>query len=168
MTYEPRTILIAIDPGASGGMAVWNGEEVTAMPMPGVEAEIAEAIADAAELDYMRSIRCRSHNAVCYLEKVGGFVAGNKAPGSAMFNFGRNFGFILGALAAFEIPTVLVTPQAWQKALGLGHRDKDTDKAAWKNKLKAEAWRLYPALKPTLKTADALLILEFARRTCHE
>jgi len=30
----------------------------------------------------------------------------------------------------------------------------------WKNKLKAEAQRLYPDIKVTLKTADALLILE--------
>lgn len=145
--------ILAIDPGASGGMAA-SGQNIVAWPMPSTEGDICDAIKTVAP-------------DVCYLEKVGGFVAGNAAPGSAMFNFGRNFGFILGVLSALGTRTVLVTPQAWQKALGLGHRDKDTDKAAWKNKLKAEAWRLYPALKPTLKTADALLILEFARRACH-
>ena len=30
----------------------------------------------------------------------------------------------------------------------------------WKNKLKAEAQRLFPDIRVTLKTADALLILE--------
>lgn len=114
MDTKMNTIIIAIDPGANGGIAMARYGTVLALPMPKTEGDIAEAIADAADLDYHRSIRCKSHFAVCYLEKVGGFVAGNTAPGSAMFNFGRNFGFILGALAAFEIPTVLVTPQAWQ------------------------------------------------------
>lgn len=148
--------IIAIDPGANGGIAIFRHGTVLALPMPQTEGEIAEIIRDVADDCLVGTI--------AYVEKVGGFVAGNAAPGSAMFNFGRNFGFILGVLAALDVRTIMVTPQAWQKALGLGHRDKATDKATWKNKLKAEAWRLYPALKPTLKTADALLILEHAMR----
>ena len=144
--------ILAIDPGASGGLAMaLDGAPIAAMAMPETEGEICAEIAEW-QWD------------VCYLEKVGGFVAGKAAPGSAMFNFGRNFGFILGVLAALKVRTVLVTPQAWQKALGLGHKDKDTAPAEWKRKLKAEAWRLYPQTTPTLKTADALLILEYARR----
>lgn len=37
-------------------------------------------------------------------------------------------------------------------------------KTAWKNKLKAEAQRLFPSIKVTLKTADALLIYEYAKK----
>lgn len=148
--------ILAIDPGANGGIAIFRHGTVLALPMPQTEGEIAEIIRDVADDCLVGT--------TAYVEKVGGFVAGNAAPGSAMFNFGRNFGFLLGALAAFEIPTVLATPQAWQKALGLGHREKDAAPAEWKRKLKAEAWRLYPAQKPTLRTADALLILEYARR----
>jgi len=59
----------------------------------------------------------------------------------------------------------LVRPQKWQKALGLGSASGCASKTEWKNKLKAAAQRLYPHLKPTLATADALLILDFARRT---
>lgn len=151
------TRLIAIDPGASGGIALWDGASAAAWAMPETEAEIAH--------DFIQLVSSSAAAQItAYVEKVGGYVAGNRTPGSAMFNFGRNYGFILGALAALGVRTVLVTPQQWQKALGLGHRGKDTDKAAWKRKLKAEAGRLYPGLAPTLKTADALLILEYARR----
>ena len=151
------TRLIAIDPGASGGIALWDGVSAAAWAMPETEAEIAH--------DFIQLVSSSSAAQItAYVEKVGGFIAGNKTPGSAMFNFGRNYGFILGALAALGVRTVLVTPQTWQKALGLGHRDKATDKAAWKRKLKAEAGRLYPGIVSTLKTADALLILEYARR----
>jgi hypothetical protein len=38
-------------------------------------------------------------------------------------------------------------------------------KRDWKQKLRAEAQRLFPAVDVTLKTSDALLILEWARRT---
>ena len=38
------------------------------------------------------------------------------------------------------------------------------EKTAWKNKLKAEAQRRFPDLRVTLKTCDALLILEVARK----
>jgi len=76
-----------------------------------------------------------------------------------MFNFGRNHGFTLGLLSALYIRTELITPQQWQKRLFLG-TSKGMSPVQWKNKLKAEAQRLYPDIKVTLKTADALLILE--------
>lgn len=42
-------------------------------------------------------------------------------------------------------------------------RLKAQSKTAWKNKLKEEAQRRFPQLDITLKTADALLILDYAR-----
>ena len=151
-------IIIAIDPGANGGIAVWDGNRATVEPMPDTETEIAAAI------DNIVFTAPSPAMPTAYVEKVGGFVKGAAAPGSAMFNFGKSYGILLGVLAAFRVRTVLVTPQAWQKGLGLGTRGKDTDKAAWKRKLKGEAGRLYPECRPTLKTSDALLILEYARR----
>ena len=38
-------------------------------------------------------------------------------------------------------------------------------RAIWKSKLKGSAQRLYPHLRVTLQTADALLILEYGRKT---
>ena len=75
----------------------------------------------------------------------------------------QSFGRIEGVLAAFRVPTVTVTPQAWQKAHGLGTRG-DMTTTQWKNKLKARAQSLYPEEHVTLATADALLIYNAAQR----
>jgi hypothetical protein len=100
---------------------------------------------------------------VCVLEEVGGF-AGKAQPGSAMFRFGEHFGFIKGAVQALGIRLVLVRPQVWQKGFGLGTASACASKTEWKNKLKAEAQRRFPHLNVTLKTADALLMLDHALR----
>ena len=98
---------------------------------------------------------------VCVLEAVGGYV-GVRQPGSAMFKFGENSGFMKGVVQTLGIKLVLVRPQTWQKAFGLGTASGCASKTVWKNKLKAEAQRRFPHLTVTLKTADALLILEWA------
>jgi hypothetical protein len=50
---------------------------------------------------------------------------------------------------------------------GLGTASRCASKSEWKNKLKAEAQRRFPDLKVTLKTADALLILEWVLADGH-
>jgi hypothetical protein len=53
-----------------------------------------------------------------------------------------------------------VTPQTWQAGLGIPKGDKS--QSQWKTALKAEASRRFPSVDGlTLKTADALLILEW-------
>jgi hypothetical protein len=106
-----------------------------------------------------RSTKIEGQELLCVLEEVSGF-AGKAQPGSAMFRFGEHFGFIKGVIQALEIRLVLVRPQAWQKGFGLGTASACSSKTEWKNKLKAEAQRRFPHLGVTLKTADALLILE--------
>jgi hypothetical protein len=98
---------------------------------------------------------------VCVLEEVSGF-AGKAQPGSAMFRFGEHFGFVKGVVQALGVRLVLVRPQLWQKGFGLGTASACGSRTEWKNKLKAEAQRRFPHLNVTLKTADALLILEHA------
>lgn len=78
-----------------------------------------------------------------------------------MFEFGKGFGFILGCLMSLGYVIHLHRPQKWQKALSLGQK-KDHGKN-WKNHLKNRAQQLFPQCEVTLKTADALLILEYAR-----
>jgi hypothetical protein len=146
--------IIAIDPGASGGIA-WLDEYIQphVVPMPSTDGDI---------LTQLREIGFVNSRAV--IEQVGGYIAGNKLPGSAMFNFGRGYGFIIGILMAYNVRVELVRPQAWQKALSLGSRAKDQSKSDWKNKLKAASQRLYPEMDITLKTCDSLLLLEYARK----
>jgi hypothetical protein len=151
-----KTIL-AIDPGASGGMA-WRVEdaETQCMPMPDTEGDI---------VDHLRKLACSYFNnlRVAYIEHVGGFTrAGGGQPGSAMFKFGRGVGVLHGALLAFGWRVIEVRPQEWQARLGVGKSTGCATKCEWKNKLKAEAQRRFPECSVTLKTADALLIFDYA------
>lgn len=76
---------------------------------------------------------------------------------TSMFTFGKGYGFLRGCLSSGGIPFDDVTPQAWQKALGcLTKGDKNVSKA--------KAQQLFPHLKITHATADALLIGEYLRR----
>ncbi len=145
--------IIGIDPGASGGIA-WStsGPLLATTKMPETPHDLAELLSDIkGEGD------CEIH-----LEEVGGYIGGKGAPGAAMFNFGRNFGQIIGVAAALRIPIKLARPQRWQKALGLGNSNGMT-KSKWKNKLKARAQQLYPDAKVTLDIADAILIFHAAK-----
>ena len=143
--------IVAIDPGASGGFAWATDYGVVCRPMPQTEGDVVALL---------RSLSCGNPDLVV-MEQVGGYIGGAGAPGSAMFNFGMNFGVIKGAVQAFGMPLHTVYPQKWQKALSLGNK-KDWDKQ-WKNHLKEKAQSLYPNTDGiTLKTADALLILAYA------
>lgn len=149
--------VLAIDPGVSGGVAVAAFGKVASHAMPETEGDRLELIRSLKTAADIEGTAC-----VCVLEEVNGFV-GKAQPGSAMFKFGEHFGFIKGVVQALGIKLVLVRPQTWQKSFGLGTASRCASKGEWKNKLKAEAQRRFPELGVTLKTADALLILEWAR-----
>jgi len=149
---------MAIDPGQSGGVAVRQSGNTDCHAMPPTQGDLLElisAIKTTADFE--------GHGVVCLLEEVNGF-AGKAQPGSAMFKFGEHFGFTKGVVQALGIRLELVRPQVWQKTFGLGTAARCASKTEWKNKLKAEAQRRFPHLKVTLKTADALLLLDYAMR----
>jgi hypothetical protein len=152
-----KTIL-AIDPGQSGGVAVLQSRKTDCHAMPPTQGDLLELIRS---VKRAADIECVP--LVCVLEEVNGF-AGKAQPGSAMFKFGEHFGFTKGVVQALGIRLELVRPQVWQKTFGLGTASRCVSKTEWKNKLKAEAQRRFPHLKVTLKTADALLILDYAMR----
>jgi crossover junction endodeoxyribonuclease RuvC len=150
---EMKTI-IAMDPGLSGGVAVRCFSKTECWPMPATEGDLLELLRGVKD-----GAATEGHELVCVVEEVSGF-AGKAQPGSAMFRFGEHFGFVKGVVQALEIRLVMVRPQVWQKGFGLGTASACASKTEWKNKLKAEAQRRFPQLNVTLKTADALLILE--------
>lgn len=145
--------ILGIDPGASGGIAeIYSNGIVAAYPMPD-DADLREILHTFARSASMEGVR-----AVCFLELVSGYIAGKPAPGSAMFNFGDGYGYIRGLLAAFAIETHLVRPQTWQAGIP-GARG--VEKPARKRALKEHAARLFPSVKVTFKTADALCIAAY-------
>jgi len=145
--------IIGIDPGVGGGMCQmsWEGTVFALTKMPETEADIAEWIREKAPL-------CKA----AYLEKVHSMP---KQGVASTFTFGKNYGFLRGALITAGIPVIDVTPQKWMKALGIGVRTADMSKADGKRQLKALAQQWYPTLMKeiTLKTCDALLIARYGR-----
>ena len=148
------TTLIAIDPGASGGIAYGN----TSSPKDPALVNMPETVHDLVEVLRDAAVEGDAH---AFVELVGGYI-GKAQPASSAFVFGENYGKIQGALAALGIPFTLVRPQKWQASLSLGN-SKGMTKPQWKNKLKAKAQQLYPQSKVTLQTADALLIWHAAK-----
>ena len=142
--------ILAIDPGASGGLARNDDGGTHAIPMPETDGDL---------VDFLRAVRIGV--GTVWVEEVGGYI-GRPQPGSAMFKFGFGAGVIRGALMAFGYRVELVRPQKWQKHFSLGAKKDCQTSSEWKNKLKAEAQRKFPHLTVTLKTADALLILDYA------
>jgi hypothetical protein len=152
---------IGIDAGASGGIAWTSPLGDKSAPLPKTLGDLNQLIFDILLEQEFWTRGTEPSRFLAVLESPPKFV--KVIPGSAVFVMARNFGQIEGLLAAFRVPTQLVTPQAWQKAHGLG-TSKGMSKTQWKNKLKARAQSLYPEEKVTLATADALLILNAA---CH-
>lgn len=149
---EPQRLYLGIDPGRDGGIATVNqsGDCVSLIRMPETEQDILWAIPFGDEVD------------MCVIEKVHSF------PGqgvSSTFKFGMGYGGLRMALVAMAVKFEEVSPQSWQKALGVITRDKKTEsKRDHKNKLLAKAQCLFPNTGITLATADAILIAEFCRR----
>lgn len=144
-------LILSIDPGVAGGFA-WLEDDGTACccPMPDTDGDVI------AQLRAITAIGVRR----CYLEKLVGFIPG--AGAGSLFKMGCSYGLLTGALMSLGYEVVLVQPKQWQRALSVGAK-KDHGKK-WKSHLKSIAQQLYPTCDVTLKTADALLILEYAKR----
>jgi hypothetical protein len=141
--------IIGIDPGKAGAIIVMRASgKIITQKMPETPTEV------------LKFLRLHSVNSVCFIEQLHGMPG---MSGTAMFTFGKGYGEIGMALLALKIPAIYVTAQKWQKEYGLGTKGKDTT-TVWKNKLKAKAEQLFPNVKITLSTADAMLIAEFGRR----
>lgn len=138
-------IYIGIDPGKSGAIAALYDDIYPCL------CKLSQTDTDV--YDWLRGHDLSIATAV--IERVHSMP---KQGVASSFKFGTSYGFLIGVLTACKIPYRMVTPQVWQKAMGcLSRGDKNTTKAA--------AQRLWPQVKVTHATADALLIAEYCRRT---
>jgi len=119
--------------------------------MPETLQELWELILDITGISkhYVQPSDCKA-----YLEQVSAM------PGQGVtscFTFGNGYGHLEMALTAAGIPFERVRPQKWQQAMGCMT-------AGDKNVSKRKAQELFPSVKITHSTADALLIAEYGRR----
>ncbi len=144
-------IAIGLDPGVNGGIAWTHEDGMRAEKMPdtmqGVWELITYIINDSAMI-------YRHTEFKAYLEQVS---SSPQMGVKSSFTFGNGFGHLEMALTAAGIPFERVRPQVWQKALGcMTGGDKNVSKR--------KAQELFPHIKCTHATSDALLIAEFGRR----
>lgn len=146
------TLIIGVDPGASGAVA-WIRHGV----------HHALAFKDLTEAEVLLAFESFGPNTFAYLESV------HSMPGQGVastFKFGMNYGGLRMALIAAGIGFETVTPAKWQRALGcLSKGDKKITRA--------KAQEMFPEVSitgrgmksPTHAVADSLLIAEYGRRT---
>jgi crossover junction endodeoxyribonuclease RuvC len=140
-------LIIGIDPGKQGAAVLMQqGTKDVVSVIRFSDSTLHDIAADLAEWKEFDS-----GPVLAVLEQVHAMP---KQGVSSTFKFGQGFGRLEGMLTALKIPYRLVTPNVWQKAMGCQSKGD-------KNVTKAAAQRLYPALKITHATADAILIARY-------
>jgi hypothetical protein len=150
-----KPLLVAVDPGVSGAIVTYHDHlGLESFNMPGTDWEVCKLVAD---------ISTKANKVVLYLEEPP-LYTGRNIPGSAIGKLQFNTGVLYGAAVACGWEVHRVRPAIWQKAHPVGTKG-DLSTTAWKNKLKARAGELFGSqVKVTLANADALLILDAAKR----
>ena len=167
--------IIAIDPGASGGIAGKSIDgEATVHPMPNTLRDIVELFAELA--DHFSPYSC-----LFIIEDTGSYMPGNSGP--AAVKFARHCGALDGIISVTRQPVAKVRAAKWEhwyigkpnyEKIPATIQGKDRSriltkrKQERKNKIKAKAQEQFPHLKVTLKTSDALGILSYACANLNE
>ena len=147
-------IVVGIDPGLNGGLAVISEDHCAALPMMTIGKEL-----DVPGIVWW--LRFHKPDLVV-VEQVHSMP---KQGVVSTFRFGVGLGVLIGIVGTMELPLRLVTPQAWKKVVLEGTaRDKD---AAIQH-----VRRAYPGIdltpgrlrKPHDGIADAVCLAEWGRR----
>lgn len=159
-------IFIGIDIGLDGGIASIGDDGPKVWPMPTLK------VGNRRRLN--TSLICRSarqwhtfSDVLVMVEDQTSFQQGR----TSAFTLGKQVGIWECALIAFEVPHQFIRPRVWQSAMLQGYDGGGKTKAASIQ----TAQRLFPdvSLRRTDRCekdhdgmSDALLIAEYARRTC--
>lgn len=154
-------IIIGIDPGLSGAIAFYDTVEqaVEIVDMP-----VLELVRNGKKKREVSAQSLANHLAgrkvyAAFMERVNAMTGQGV---TSVFSFGRSTGIVEGVLAAYDIPTTLVTPQAWQKAV---------NQRAGKDGSRERAMQLFPAQAELFQRkkddgrSDAALIAYYGAKT---
>lgn len=155
-----RKTIIAIDPGKSGGIAIYSDGRATASKMPSGIKEFDSIL---------KSWDSTYEDIIVFIEKVQAYGVGDDAPGK---KFGinkmlKNYNQLLASFEINRVKYVEVYPISWQSTLKLKKKaikgqPKET-KTERKNRYKEYAERCFPEIeKVTHAIGDALCILQFS------
>jgi crossover junction endodeoxyribonuclease RuvC len=152
-------IIIGIDPGLSGGIAVLDNNKVLElfdMPVMADGKKNKKQLNSALLAKLIKESTSNTSESAVIVEQV------NAMPGqgvTSMFNFGQTFGAIKGICATLELPIFFVRPSKWKKHFELINSSKDASRT--------KAIEMYPHLaeklskKKDVNKSDAILIARF-------
>ena len=146
-------MIIGIDPGLDGGIAIIQGSHIELLETIPTETKggFIKRQVDAQKLSNILRVY---PDLVCYLEGVA------SRPGqgvASVFSFGDTYGAIRGVLGALNIPVYTVSPSKWKKALEVSSKE---------DSLKASK-ELFPSVqfkKKDHNIAEALLIAYYGQK----
>ena len=111
-------IIIGIDPGAHGAVAVLTNEgELRAVhDLPNYTTRVGRTNRTIIDAPGLIALLASIGTAKAFVERVGPMPHDGAA---AAFSFGYSYGTILTALASVRFPVTVVTPVTWRRAMGL-------------------------------------------------
>jgi len=146
--------IIGIDPGVNGGIAWITDGKPCVEKMPDTLQDLWELLRDIASEGKCHAYLEEVHVAPSFAKSADGKENKIRMGSRSAFTFGRGYGNLEMALTAAGIPFARIRPQVWQKELGcLTKGDKNVSKR--------KAQELFPSMKVTHATADALLIAQY-------
>ena len=158
-----KMIVVGIDPGLSGAIAILeNNKVLNIFDMP----VMAEGKKNKRQLNSAQLVRIIKDSTKPDDEIAVVVEQVNAMPGqgvTSMFNFGQTFGAIKGVCAALELPIFFVRPSKWKKHFELINSSKDSSRT--------KVIEMYPSLssqlakKKDVNKSDAILIARFYTET---
>ena len=156
-------IIVGIDPGLSGAIAILEDNKVLGIfDMP----VMAEGKKNKRQLNSSQLVNIITDNTDNTQEIAVIVEQVNAMPGqgvTSMFNFGQTFGAIKGVCAALKLPIFFVRPSKWKKHFELINSSKDSSRT--------KVIEMYPSLsnqlskKKDVNKSDAILIARFFSET---
>jgi len=156
-------IVVGIDPGLSGAIAILENNKVLNifdMPVMAEGKKNKRQLNSAQLVSIIKDGTKPESEIAVVVEQV------NAMPGqgvTSMFNFGQTFGAIKGVCAALELPIFFVRPSKWKKHFELINSSKDSSRT--------KVIEMYPSLssqlakKKDVNKSDAILIARFYSET---
>ncbi|MDC0426440.1 crossover junction endodeoxyribonuclease RuvC [Pelagibacteraceae bacterium] len=156
-------LIVGIDPGLSGGIAILEDNKVKKMfdmPVMSDGKKNKRQLNSALLAQLIKENIEDIENSVMVVEQV------NAMPGqgvTSMFNFGQTFGAIKGICAALELPIFFVRPAKWKKHFELINSSKDASRT--------KVIEMYPSIaeklskKKDVNKSDAILIARYYSET---
>ena len=156
-------IIIGIDPGLSGAIAVLENhivKKIFDMPVMSEGKKNKRQLNSAQLVELIKQNIKNKEETAIVVEQV------NAMPGqgvTSMFNFGQTFGAIKGICAALGLPIFFVRPAKWKKHFELINSSKDASRT--------KVIEMYPSIsnqlskKKDVNKSDAILIAKFYSET---